>query len=357
MRAAEIAPAFAENNVPVICVSSNLYAPYAGVMIQSLIDHAGDEHNYDILIMEREITKENKRLLEGLSAGRENVSIRFCAPPVLSDFDMLEPEGDEGRFPVDIYLKILLPHIFKRYSRCIAIDTDMILKHDIADLFVCDMEGKSVAGVPCPVIQGWYHSNRKARTADVHLREYYDGTVGLKEIGEYINAGILMFDVERYRQAVPLASILDAAQNKRFVYREQDVLNYLLQGQIELLDFAWNDQMMYHPYRHSFDALPEETQRAMGKAHEAPYILHWAGRPKPWICPDVELGSEWWAVAWRTPFVPAVFARMIDGMQARQNYFQKKYTSAIDTWDPAPSEIYGPPVTRQQLEYDGRNWE
>lgn len=69
-------PAYSENNVPVIIACSNYYAPYAGVFIQSLADHATPEHNYDIIIMEREISQENKRLLSSLNKDRKNISIR-----------------------------------------------------------------------------------------------------------------------------------------------------------------------------------------------------------------------------------------------------------------------------------------
>ena len=47
--AAALEPAFDENNIPVIVAASNQYAPYAGVFIQSLINHASREKNYDII--------------------------------------------------------------------------------------------------------------------------------------------------------------------------------------------------------------------------------------------------------------------------------------------------------------------
>lgn len=39
----ELQPYFEENNIPVVLASSDLYAPYAGVFIQSLIDHANEK--------------------------------------------------------------------------------------------------------------------------------------------------------------------------------------------------------------------------------------------------------------------------------------------------------------------------
>ena len=69
-------PAFERNNVPVVLAFNNLYAPYGGVTIQSILDYASEENNYDIIIFESDVSEENKRLLKGLSTGHVNVSPR-----------------------------------------------------------------------------------------------------------------------------------------------------------------------------------------------------------------------------------------------------------------------------------------
>ena len=44
-------PAFDNNNIALAMSSSNEYAPYVSVLIQSIIDNAKSSNNYDILVL------------------------------------------------------------------------------------------------------------------------------------------------------------------------------------------------------------------------------------------------------------------------------------------------------------------
>ena len=90
MNEISLKPAFTENNIPVVITASNQYAPYAGVFIQSLINHAADNNNYDIIVLEREISDSNKSLLKLLINEHSNISIRFHNPSVF--FESLDPD-------------------------------------------------------------------------------------------------------------------------------------------------------------------------------------------------------------------------------------------------------------------------
>lgn len=50
---------------------------FRSVFIQSLLDHASEENNYDVVIFQRDISEENKRPLKSLAAGHTNVSVHF----------------------------------------------------------------------------------------------------------------------------------------------------------------------------------------------------------------------------------------------------------------------------------------
>lgn len=73
---------------------------------------------------------------------------------------------------------------------------------------------------------------------------------------------------------------------------------------------------------------------------EHPYMLHWACKPKPWVCPDVPYGNEWWQTALRTPFIGHIIARMSDQQAKRRAYYKKRYGKEdVDIWDPSPKGI------------------
>ena len=330
-------PAFERNNVPVVIASNNLYAPYAGVFIRSLLDHAGKDHNYDIIILEREVSKENKRLLKGLAAGYTNVSIRFYNPsPFFASFHY-----EERHFPLEIFYKITAPHILKYPGRLIAVDTDMLLKTDLSRLMDEDLEGCGVGGVRDVMENGKYLLDYFSPTKNMKIRDYFQNVCGLDDLKNYINSGLLLFDCEQYVRELDLETILNTAQQYRYIYTEQDTLNVLMKGKIKHLDFAWNVIMPLQP---RFATLLETGSKlfdgAYERAYENPYLLHWAGRPKPWVCPDVPFGNEWWQTAMRTPFMGHIIARMTDAQEQRRAYYRKQYGKEnVDVWDPSPKGI------------------
>lgn len=337
MSTEKLSPAFTQKNVPVVIAANNLYAPYAGVFIQSLLDHAGEDHNYDIIILNRDFSKENKRLLKGLAVEYANVSIRFYDPsPVFASFKF-----EEQHFPLEVYYRIIAPHILNYPGRLITVDADMLLKTDIARLMDENLEGCSIGGVRDVMLNAMYLCDYTSPTKNIKVRDYFQNVCGFDDLKNYTNGGLLVFDREKYVRELDVEIILNAARQRRYVYEEQDILNVLMAGKIKHLDFAWNLQL---PLQQRFSKLIETVSKtdngAYERAYEAPYILHWAAKPKPWVCPDVPYGNEWWQTALRTPFVGHIIARMLDMQESRRAYYRKRYGKEnVEVWDPTPKGI------------------
>lgn len=332
-------PAFERNNVPVVLSFNNLYAPYAGVFIQSLLDYASEDNNYDIIILERDISKECKRLLKSLAIGRTNVSIRFCDPsPLFASFNI---ESVNRHIPLVAYYNLISPHILNYHDRIITVDPDTLLKTDIARLMNEDLEGYCVGGVRSPLTMGMYMTDYIFYPAKVKARDYCEKFYGLENLKNYVNSGLLLFDCDKYVRELDVKTILNTAQQGRYLIADQDTLNVLMKGRIKHLDFAWNVEV---PLRQRSEEMikigAKEFNGAYEQACKNPYLLHWAGRPKPWVCPDVPYGNEWWQTALRTPFVGHIIARMLDVQEKRREYYQERYGKAVDVWDPSPKETY-----------------
>lgn len=340
MSDSKIYPAFKQKNVPVVVAANDLYAPYTGVFIQSLLDHASEENNYDIIIFNRDISVENKRLLKCLAVGHTNVSIRFYDPsPLFVSFDY-----EERHFPLEVYYRIVAPYILNYPGRLITVDVDMLLKTDIARLMNEDLEGRSVGGVCDVILNAMYLCDYVSSTKNIKVRDYFQNVCRFDDLKNYTNSGLLLFDRDKYVRELDMETILNTAQRCEFVFPEQDVLNVLMNGKIKHLDFAWNLQL---PLQQRFAKLIEAGSKIFNgyyeRAYEAPCILHWAAKPKPWVCPDVPYGSEWWQTALRTPFVGHIIARVLDEQEKRRAYYRKKYGKEdVDIWDPSPKGINRP---------------
>lgn len=337
---ASLCPVFEKNNVPVVIAANNLYAPYAGVFIQSLVDHASEENNYDIIIFQRDISKENQRLIISIAARYKNISIRFYDPSTL--FSSFHYADENHHFPLEVYYRIIAPHILNFPGRIITVDADTLLKTDIACLIDEDLEGCSVGGVCDVLINGGYLCDRTLYSKDIKLRDYFQNVCGLgsDDLKTYVNGGLLLFDRNKFVRELDIEAFLNIAREGRYFYEEQDALNILMKGKIKLLNFAWDVIVQSNTYISKFiDAGWSLYDGACEQAYENPYLLHWAAKPKPWVCPDVPWGGEWWQTALRTPFVGHIIARMMDEQEKRRVYFRKRYGKEVDVWDPSPRGI------------------
>ena len=331
-------PAFEYNNIPVVLSVNNLFVPYAGVFIQSVLDHASAEKNYDIIILERDISVPNKQLLKQFEQGCANISIRFYDPShILENIDISRMETEH--YPVEVYYKILAPYMFRNYPKLVVTDVDTLLKRDIAELYEIDLAGYCLGAILDVTREGQYRQNYTLLNK-VALQDYYKDTLTMKEPCRYINSGVLVIDVNKYCDYLDVQTIFDTAASKDFLLPDQDVLNLLFEGQIKFLDIAWNLQLvMNERTKIAIDLGSQEMQDAYRRACDFPALLHWNGKPKPWVCPDVLLGHEWWSVAVRTPFLGHITVRMMDALETRRQYYKERYGAAVNVWDPEPKGV------------------
>ena len=291
--------------------------------------------NYDIIILEREISNENKLALKGYERGKKNVSIRFCQPTDL--FSGINIKSMELNYPLEVYFKILAPFVLRNYRKLVVLDSDTILKRDIADLFETDLDGFSVGAVTDIVWHGFYRNDINL-ACNGNIKEYCRNILTMKNPFHYVNSGVLLFDAEKYRQELSVEKILDTAKSAPFEIADQDILNLLMEERIMQIDPAWNVYLPVNPaVCGAIEIAPVQDRERFEKAYDQPYLLHWAAKPKPWEWPDVICGGDWWQVAMETPFVGGIIARMIDYMIHRNEYYaNNKYNRVPELWSMNP---------------------
>ncbi|MBC5717638.1 DUF4422 domain-containing protein [Flintibacter faecis] len=301
----DLLPAFKENNVPVVISSSNYFVPYASVFIKSVINNSASINNYDIIIFEHDITDDNKRLMKKMAEGYTNVSIRFYnAQPLLKNVDLFVNSANQS---IVAYYRLLAPYILKHYDKAIVMDCDIVAKTDIAKLYAIDVKDYCMAAALDVVWQGWYNGDKE-------IQKYCKKILTLSNPYEYVNTGVVLFNLEKCRKTICKEELLKIAQSHKFIVQEQDVLNLVFDGKIKFIDIAWNMYAMVAPnIKDTIDSFaPIAAKRDYHDAHERPFLLHWAAQPKPWVFPEMDYGYEWWKVAIHTPFFGTIISRMVD---------------------------------------------
>ena len=276
--------------VSICFASDDNYAPHLKVAIYSLLCNRNRERSYDIIILHKRISREHQGEILGLADGKSGVSIRFVNV-VEADREL---QSDVGcYYAVETNYRLLLfSKLFQNYRRMLYLDCDIIVTGDVGELFDVDLEGKSAAGVE-DVGFRWLAYTKRAIFLDnkpYNVLNYCTDVLGIKDPGGYVNAGVLLFDLEKCRQKVSFRDVVETLHSRNFFYNDQDVLNILLEGNIKQVDCKWNymnNIAFYLEYdRKEFRELYLDLYR------EDYRIIHYISAKKPWNG-KVPMGEVW----------------------------------------------------------------
>lgn len=306
-----IEPMFKKNNVPICLFSSNEYAPYCGVLIHSLIENSSLENNYDIIILNRNISEHNKALMEELSKNRSNISIRFIDVSNIADALHVNVHG---HFALESCLKLfLLSDVFKNYAGFVATDSDLIFNHDVADLYNIDIKDNYMAAVDDVIMKRFVSQNRiSGDTSNApHMRcgAYITEYLGMPSADMYYNTGVIVLNLERCRADGIFEKAFELINTKEYWFLEQDVLNEVCGAKIYNLDYRWNVLNGDGQLESIKSILSEERFRKFSEALDDYYVMHFAGPNKPWINTRIDYADIFFAFAQKTPWYNDIIFR------------------------------------------------
>lgn len=141
--------------------------------------------------------------------------------------------GFAGRYsPAALYRLLLMRVLPENIKRVIYFDGDTIIHCDIQDLWHEEVGENGLAAVPeCSIFHGTVETEAKPICAD-----------GIVEVAKYFNSGVLLIDMDAYRQHSDLLRIggeFLSAHPKCTAF-DQDILNYVFAAQFRALDVKYN---------------------------------------------------------------------------------------------------------------------
>lgn len=302
----ELLPAFAERNIPIVLVCSNEYVPYLSVYLRSLLDHVNPKRNYDIVVLQKQITKENQRQLSGMCRDYANVSLRFYNPKSrLSNVSFYVAQDE---YCEEAYYRLFAPWYMEHYEKAIVMDCDILVRRDLADLFDINLDGNYAAGVIDAVFQGMLNGWAAPDTL-----EYAETEMKLSEPHHYLNTGVMLFDFKQMRAHFTEKQLIEFSVDKHFRCQEQDILNVILEGHVKFLSLAWNCYVRTGDFvTYGLKWAPSYVYKEFLQAIEDPYLVHFVAYPKPWLDPRVEYSQQFWITARRTPYYETIFFMLME---------------------------------------------
>lgn len=304
MMPSQIKPYRKVNNIPVVFTSSAFYAPYMGVTLQSLIDFSSIDYNYDILILNKEISEEDKEKCFSMIYGRNNFSIRFIE--IDQALDMHDFNFREG-YSSESFYRVVMVALLTEYDKVVYLDSDLIVRTDIADLYIKeDMENNLVAAaIDIDGLASCFsdHDGRK---------EYMISYLGIKNLHDYFQSGVMIFQMSEWRKTFVLDQIIAQACSPEIMFGDQDVLNKLCNGRVHFIDMSWNT-IINHRRKQMEELLvlaPMDLLDDYFRARRSPKIVHYGGT-KPWNVPDCDMSWYFWETARKTSFYEDIIRRNV----------------------------------------------
>ena len=184
------------------------------VSIKSLFTENSNTSNINVHVISDDITTDNKKLVEELIQSF-NAKVFF--------YDIPQFNVDEncfGRWPKIAFARLFCHKVLpKSITHLLYLDCDTIIKGNIEELFEIESDKMFNGVLDC--ISGSYKKN-----------------IGLKKESSYINAGVLLINVDKLRQVDvdDLINTFVAKYKRRISYADQDILNGCFNDDIGILD-------------------------------------------------------------------------------------------------------------------------
>ena len=271
--------------IPVVLYLDNKSTPLMYTTIISILENAYRSSYYIFyLLIPNNYSKNNENLILEMN-NKYKCYIKFIYFQKILDKMNISMH--------DYYLLLIADLLPKEIDKCIFLNVNTCVNKDLSDLFNIDMKDNYLAGV---IASGYYFSE-----------EFNCKRLNISSMKQYINAGMLLINIKHIRKDNMTQKFIELIKNN-YITKAQDVLNVACYGKIITLPPKYNamvfrlkenNPLLKHLYK----------VEDIIEAKEAPYIINYSEKNKPWNSIGTYMEKYWWNIAKKTPYINNLFSR------------------------------------------------
>jgi lipopolysaccharide biosynthesis glycosyltransferase len=232
----------------IVTACDNAFAQHTTVMLASLFSHHPDCSFQVFILVPADFLEENSaKTVASFDSTVSVLRIIRVSDEVFGDLKI------DGHVTSAAYLRLRISELLPAtLERVLYLDSDIIIRGDVTELFEMNLLGFPFGAVPDAVVDGYREIRAKiALDANVH----------------YFNSGVLLIDLPRWRSLNIGARAITYCRSNRdsITFWDQCALNHVANGRFHVLDEKWNFQ----------------SHSSVSKLHSA-LIVHFTGELKPW---------------------------------------------------------------------------
>jgi lipopolysaccharide biosynthesis glycosyltransferase len=257
----------------VVFAANEAYVAAAAAMLHSVASHLR-RPSLHVFILDDGLSARSRSRLEGITTRfPPATTVTWLRPDISAVAEIRTP----GEWPHAIFLRLLIGSLLPAtVKRVIYLDTDVIVRADLTELWETPLHG-------CPVAAA---KNHVPSTWGEHGLATFRDKAGLDPSGPYFNSGVLLIDLDVWRRERVEERSLEFAHRyaAELPYPDQDALNAVLVDRWRVLPPEWNVLSTVYV----LSAWPDSELKQELLANEwtvlnGPKVVHYIGQPKPWM--------------------------------------------------------------------------
>lgn len=304
--------------IPIIFAIDNNVVMPCGVTITSLLKNAKADTFYDIYVLcnQSKLDVDGRKKLNDAFANSSQCRITFVDVSLDEDFKETDWQTT-GHLTTAAFYRLAIPLLFPQFGKVIYADVDMIFQQDLSELFVNSLQQQELlAAVLDLAIDDKYYFQSKLPSM-----------IG-KSVKDYFNSGFLVMNLKQMREENIVEQFNEHAKI-RYDQNDQDVLNVVCSGRVQILPVLYNFQMNHFA---SFMWGRTSTDIFFGELFKYA-TLHYTGKFKPWNSLECVASDTWWHYYKMSPFYDDMvyFMRQYDLIESHKNDYRVKSNNQLLT--------------------------
>jgi len=243
------------DEINIVFAPDDNYVNYCCIAIKSIEENYIGKNIINIYIFSSDLMEKNKQKIKATVEQNNAFQIHFRE---IVNSQIIDKFQIKDHFTTAMYYRILIPNLLsEQINKAIYLDCDILVRKNIKELWDIEIENHALGAVS---------------TLDFNNCE----KLGIELNYGYFNSGVLIFNMEKWREKNYVSIIMDYLINNstHLSLPDQDALNFVLHEDWIEIPLKWNVRTTLYNFK--------ELQSDYKQYLYDPAIVHFTTYSKPW---------------------------------------------------------------------------
>lgn len=302
-----------KNVISIVLSSFDYELELLATTLISIKKNSNDMINYNIIIIDKNISAINKLILNRLFEDNKNISLIFIELDELEQF-YLKYIPTINKSIIEQYTCFFLPRIFSRAKQLIYLKVGVLVNEDISNLFPLDLKSNAIGACLDSIKITYYNSNF------CNTRDFFDDHLMLVEPYKYFNGDVVVYNYDYWIKNNVDKELFSLVKKKKTIQTDEQAMNILLRNKIYYFDLAWNSQVESYHLKVQYPTLYGEIPSNLAHlSKHKKFIINYSSPFKPWFFTLENDAKLWWDYFRETPYYECGLLRLCQPNKGNAN--------------------------------------